>query len=148
MSGGANLERFVERVHDHKRTPCADAVTLCYAQREKARQRAVLASGEEIAIVLPRGAVMRGGDTLISRSGRRISVLAAAEAVSTVVAASDLVRIAYHLGNRHVALQVGDGWVRYLRDRVLDEMVRGLGGDIVHESVAFEPEAGAYEHRH
>ena len=55
-----------------------------------------------------------------------------------------LARAAYHLGNRHVALQVGSGWLRYLHDHVLDDMVRGLGFEVVVEEAPFEPEAGAY----
>ena len=53
-------------------------------------------------------------------------------------------QFSYHLGNRHVSLQVGDGWVRYQHDHVLDEMVRGLGLEVVFESAPFEPEGGAY----
>jgi len=55
-----------------------------------------------------------------------------------------LARAAYHLGNRHIWLQVGEGWLRYLADPVLDDMVRSLGFDVVSEEAPFEPEAGAY----
>ena len=55
-----------------------------------------------------------------------------------------LLRAAYHLGNRHVALQIGAGWVRYQHDHVIDEMVKGLGLDVQVEDTPFEPEAGAY----
>lgn len=123
-----------------------ERVVLDFRHREKSRQRAVLASGEAIAIRLPRGTTLRGGDVLGSASGRRVAVVAAAEPVSTVRCADavTLARVAYHLGNRHVRLQVGDGWVRYLADHVLDAMVRGLGAEAVAESAPFEPEAGAY----
>jgi len=121
-------------------------VLLSYAQREKARQRVVLESGEQIAINIRRGQVMRGGDLLKSRQGRCVRVQAAPETVSTVhcTDALQLTRIAYHLGNRHVWLQVGAGWLRYLHDHVLDDMVRGLGGEVTIEDAPFEPEAGAY----
>lgn len=127
----------------------ADALTLPFARRQKARQRATLDSGEEIAVVLPRGTVMRGGDRLVSTAGRTIAVVAAEEAVSTVRCsdARNLARIAYHLGNRHVAVQVGSGWVRYLADHVLDDMVAGLGAKARRQSAPFEPEGGAYGNR-
>ena len=101
-------------------------------------------------MLLPRGTVLRGGDLLRSRNGETIAVVAAPEEVSTVHCTDrrTLARIAYHLGNRHVMLEVGDGWVRYARDHVLDEMVRYLGCDAVHEHVPFEPEGGAYAHSH
>jgi len=116
-------------------------VELTYAQREKARQKATLADGEQIAINIRRGQILRGGDYLQAPSGRMVQVQAAEECVSTVRAAD---RIAYHLGNRHVWLQVGEGWLRYLHDHVLDDMVRELGGDVAVEHAPFEPEAGAY----
>ena len=124
----------------------ADALTLPFARRQKARQRATLDSGEEIAVVLPRGTVMRGGDRLLSTAGRTVIVVAAEEAVSTVRCEDprNLARIAYHLGNRHVAVQVGSGWLRYLADHVLDDMVAGLGAEARRESASFEPEGGAY----
>jgi urease accessory protein len=80
-----------------------------------------------------------------------VRVCAAPEAVTTAHAGDPLglARASYHLGNRHVPLQVGPGWVRYQRDHVLDDMVRGLGLRVVHESARFEPERGAYHgHAH
>jgi urease accessory protein len=77
-------------------------------------------------------------------------ILAAPEQVS--VARTDdallLARACYHLGNRHVALQITPGELRYLADHVLDDMVRGLGLAVTQESAPFEPEAGAYSHGH
>jgi urease accessory protein len=119
---------------------------LPFELRSKSRLRTVLSTGEEVGLVLERGTILRGGDLLLADDGRVIEVVAAPEQVSTVRSSPAwlLVRAAYHLGNRHVALQVGDGWVRYLHDHVLDDMVRGLGFDVVIEEAAFEPEAGAY----
>jgi urease accessory protein len=71
--------------------------------------------------------------------------------VSTVFSRNSrqLARVAYHLGNRHVALQIGPGWVRYLADHVLDAMVAQLGLRVLHDEEPFEPEAGAYgSHAH
>lgn len=125
-----------------------DRLVLPFERRQIARQRVKLASGREAAVLLPRGTILRGGDLLRCRSGETITVVAAPEDVSTVHCTdrSLLARLAYHLGNRHVMLEVGDGWVRYARDHVLDDMVRHLGCDVVHENVPFEPEGGAYAH--
>src|SRR5690606_12619732 len=128
-----------------------DRFVAAFEQRQKARQRVRLASGREVGLRLPRGTVLRGGDKLRATDGTVVDVVAAPEDVSTVVTAdlSQLARLAYHLGNRHVALEVGDGWVRYLRDHVLDAMVAALSGSVVHELAPFEPESGAYGgHRH
>ena len=127
-----------------------DRFVAPFEQRQKARQRVRLESGREVGLRLPRGSVLRDGDKLRAPDGTIVDVVAAHEDVSTVVTAelSQLARLAYHLGNRHVALEVGDGWVRYLRDHVLDAMVAGLGGSVVHESAPFEPESGAYGGRH
>jgi len=99
--------------------------------------------------LLPRGTVLRDGDRLRAVNGLVIAVQAAAESVST--ARSDDVtrfaRVCYHLGNRHMPLQIGPGWLRYLADHVLDKMVEELGLTVVHEQAPFEPEAGAY-HQH
>jgi urease accessory protein len=121
-------------------------LTLPFELRSKSRLRTVLSTGEEAGVVLERGSVLRGGDLLLADDGRVIEIVAAAERVSTVRASdtSSLARAAYHLGNRHVALQVGPDWLRYLHDHVLDDMVRGLGFIVIIEEAPFEPEAGAY----
>jgi urease accessory protein len=146
------MDEFVHIVRDAEpRSADCEAVVLDYSRREKTRQRVQLESGEEIAIKVPRGTVMRGGDRLGGATGRTIRVIARAEPVSTVHTHDHeaLARVAYHLGNRHVWLQVGPGWVRYLADHVLDDMVRGLGLEPVAELAPFEPEAGAYSvHSH
>jgi urease accessory protein len=144
------LEIFDEHVSGPVVHQLEDSLVLPFERRQIARQRAVLASGREVAIVLRRGTVLRGGDVLRGRSGEAIAVVAAPEELSTVYCNDRrrLARLAYHLGNRHVALEVGDGWVRYARDHVLDDLVRHLGGDAVHETAPFEPEAGAYASAH
>lgn len=75
-----------------------------------------------------------------------VEVIAADETVSTVRSddAVLLARACYHLGNRHVPLQVEAGWCRYLHDHVLDDMVRGLGLSVETETAPFQPEPGAY----
>jgi urease accessory protein len=124
------------------------AVTLTHDQRQRTRLRVHADSGEALAVILPRGTVLRDGDVLRSTGGQRIAVRAAAEEVSTVHSPDPvaLARACYHLGNRHVALQIGAGWARYRHDHVLDDMVRGLGLEVSAERAPFEPEHGAYGH--
>jgi urease accessory protein len=110
----------------------------------------MMQSGREIGVHLPRGTVLRGGDRLMTAEGEVVAVVAAPEPVSAVYCDErlQLARVAYLLCNRHVALQVGDGWVRYGRDHVLDDMVRHMGFQVVHETQPFEPESGAYAGGH
>jgi urease accessory protein len=132
--------------------PAAGQLRLTFERRQKTRQRATLASGEDVAIDLPRGQVLRGGDWVVASDGRAIEVVAEPERVLHVEfgSAASLVKAAYHLGNRHVPVQVGPGWLRLAYDHVLDRMLQGLGASLATLEVAFEPEAGAYgaHHRH
>ena len=119
---------------------------LPFERRQKTRLRAQLISGEEVALLLPRGEVLRGGDRLRAEDGRVIEVIAEEEDVLHVECAGprELARAAYHLGNRHVPVQVGEGFLRLAADHVLEEMLRGLGATIAPLRAPFEPEAGAY----
>lgn len=121
-------------------------LTLPFELRQRSRLRVTLSTGEHAGLALPRGSVLRGGDLLRLSDGRIAQVVAAPESVSTARSSAPraLCRGAYHLGNRHVPLEVGDGFLRYLHDHVLDAMVRDLGLSVVAEDVPFEPEAGAY----
>lgn len=129
-----------------------DRLLLPFERRQKSRQRATLASGDEAAIDLPRGQVLRGGDLLVASDQRVVEVVAESETVIHVESESPqaLARAAYHLGNRHVPVQVGDGWLRIAADRVLERMLEGLGMRLTSVTEAFEPESGAYgaHHRH
>ena len=118
---------------------------LPFLLRQKSRLRAALASGEEAALILPRGTVLRGGDCLRPRMAASRTV-AASEQVYRVECSdrSLMARCAYHLGNRHVPMQIGDRWLRIDRDAVLKEMVEGLGAQVREENAPFEPEGGAY----
>lgn len=130
----------------------AGRLELPFERRQKSRQRAVLDSGEEVAIELPRGQVLRGGDRVLASDGRVIEVVAQRERVVHVTCATPqlLARAAYHLGNRHIAVQVGDAWLRIAADSVLERMLEGLGATLAMLEEPFEPEAGAYgaHHRH
>ena len=124
----------------------APVLRLAFEDRQKARLRAQQDNGVTIGLKLPRGTVLRGGDIVRSGTGDLCRIAATAEQVSTVRCEDRqiLARVAYHLGNRHVWVQVGDGWLRYLHDHVLDQMVNGMGVTASSEAVPFEPEAGAY----
>lgn len=126
--------------------PADVKLVLPFQLRNKSRLRTTLDTGEEVGLFLERGSILRGGDLLLAEDGRVVEVVAEPEAVSTVHASEPvaLCRASYHLGNRHVALQIGPGWVRYQHDHVLDDMVRGLGLAVTVEQAPFEPEAGAY----
>ena len=122
-----------------------------YELRQKCRLRTQTTTGEETGLFLPRGSVLRDGDFLESEDGRIVKVTASLEKVLQVGCPDpvQLARIAYHLGNRHVALQIGTGWLRIANDYVLREMVEGLGAMVVPVEAAFEPEPGAYGgHQH
>jgi urease accessory protein len=130
--------------------PAQARLVLPFDSRQKSRLRAQLEGGEEVGLLLDRGTVLRGGDRLLASDGRVVEIVAAIEEVSVVTAADPwrLARAAYHLGNRHVAVQVGPAWLAYLRDHVLDDMVRGLGFEVAAREQPFEPEGGAYAHAH
>lgn len=122
-------------------------LTLPFDRRRRSRQRAQLDDGAVVGLILPRGTLMRHGQLLTDEQGRhRIRIIAAAEPLSEVTADLPLMltRAAYHLGNRHVPLQIGAGWLRYRHDHVLDAMTAGLGLQVQAVQAAFEPEEGAY----
>lgn len=123
---------------------------LPFDLRQKSRLRTHLVSGEEVGLMLPRGEILRGGDLVTASDGRVIEVIAQEEKILDVKAesATALAKIAYHLGNRHVPVQVGDGFLRITEDHVLEEMVKKLGGKVSHVEAPFEPEAGAYAGGH
>ena len=119
---------------------------LPFEMRQKSRFKATLVSGEEVGVMLPRGEILRGGDLVTTSDGRIIEVIAQPENVLHVESTSPaaLARIAYHLGNRHVPVEVGDGYLRLGDDHVLERMLEGLGAQVNRTMTAFEPEAGAY----
>jgi len=121
-------------------------LTLDLASRVKSRLRATLDDGQEAGLYLERGQVLQNGDLLSNSDGFVVQVIAANETVSTVTCTDPLLlaRASYHLGNRHVAVQINSGKLRYLHDHVLDDMLIGLGLDVTVEKAPFEPESGAY----
>jgi urease accessory protein len=122
----------------------AGRLNLAFDRRQRSRQRAMLDSGEEIGMVMPRGEILRGGDRVLASDGRVFEVVSAPERLLHIEAPS-LARIAYHLGNRHVPVQVGEGFLRIAQDHVLEDMLRRLGASVTHMEAPFEPESGAYQ---
>ena len=130
------------------------SLTLSYDYRTKSRLRTTLDSGEALGLFLPRGTILRGGQLLLASDGSVVEVFAAEESLLEARCENllDLTCAAYHLGNRHVAVQVGGdmrgAWLRLGADHVLEMMLAKLGCD-VHALVApFEPESGAYAPGH
>jgi urease accessory protein len=143
--------QITERLKEH--LPPQATLTLPFQQRQKSRLRTRLDSGEDAGLFLPRGTVLRHGDRLRATNGLIVEVRAASESVSTAHTEDpvSLARVAYHLGNRHIALQIGAGWLRYAQDDVMDRLVKELGLNLITEAAPFEPEPGAYgsdDHQH
>ena len=133
--------------------PRSRRLVLPFEQRQKARQRARIATGIEVGIQLPRGTVLRGGDRLRAADGTMIEIVAAPERVSTVWSRDlrRLARVAYHLGNRHVALEIGTAGCAISPTTCSTRWSRSSASRVIHHDEPFEPEAGAYgghEHAH
>jgi urease accessory protein len=120
---------------------------LPFEQRQKSRLKTQLVSGEDVALMLPRGEILRGGDLVTASDGRVFEVVAEPEKLLHIESDA-LAKLAYHLGNRHVPVQVGQGFLRIAADHVLEEMVKKLGAKVKQVEAPFEPEAGAYAGGH
>lgn len=133
---------------DHRDTATI-TVELPYDLRKKSRLRTVSRCGRDVGFQLERGSELLHGQRLVADSGEVVEIIASLETVSTVTANSPLLllKAAYHLGNRHMPLQITEHWLRYQHDHVLDAMVVGLGLNVAVEKAPFQPESGAY-HRH
>ena len=127
-----------------------ESVELTFDQRERSRVRVMMVNGEEIGIHIKVGSMLCHGDKLALQDGRIVEVIAANESLHEVRAlnVTQLARIAYHVGNRHVPLQVADDHLLMLPDHVLRAMVEGLGGAVAEVRRGFQPESGAYGHSH
>jgi urease accessory protein len=121
-------------------------LVLPFEARRNGRQAARLASGEEVQLKLPPGEVLRGGDLVTASDGRVIEVIAAPEKLLHVVGAA-LPRVAYILGNGHVPVQFGDGFMRLPDAEQLDEALRQHGLEVSRVEEPFEPEVvGGHAH--
>jgi urease accessory protein len=123
-----------------------DKLELPFELRQKSRLRTRLASGEEAWLLLGRGEILRGGDLLVAAGGCVVEVVARPERLLHVECATPqlLARAAYHLGNRHIPVEVGRAYLRLAYDHVLEQMLVGLGACVTTIEAPFEPEAGAY----
>lgn len=121
-------------------------LVLPFEERRKSRLRTRVGSGEDIGIFLERGTILRDGDCLRAADGRVVRVVAADEDLFEIRCddRDNLTRAAYHLGNRHTAVEVRAESLRIAADSVLLEMLRGLGAIVAPIRAPFEPEAGAY----
>ena len=132
----------------------APSVALDWDVRQKSRFDAHTAEGEHIGVFLPRGTVLRGGDVLIDTDGQMLRVQAADQAVLRITpctehgSAFDLVRAAYHLGNRHVPIELTPTHLHIEPDHVLAEMLRAMHLIVTPTDAPFEPESGAYGDGH
>lgn len=131
--------------------PATDSVALAYDERKRSRLKVTLASGAEAGIFLERSDHLHDGDRLLAEDGHTVvEVLAAPEKLIEAIADSPLLfaRAAYHLGNRHVPVQIlpepNGGRLRFQTDHVLAEMARGLGCTVGECEAPFQPESGAY----
>ncbi|NHB56567.1 urease accessory protein UreE [Acinetobacter shaoyimingii] len=128
-----------------------ETVALSFDTRQKSRFRATLNSGIDIGVDLPRTGILRSGAYIATEQGDILKVDAKPEQLMQVTAptAFDLLKAAYHLGNRHVPLMLTPSALYFEPDHVLAEMVKGLGLTVQEVEHPFEPESGAYaQHSH
>ena len=128
----------------------ATTIELGWDVRQKSRFAATDSQGRALAVFLPRGQAVRGGDVLVAEDGSLIRVLAAPQKVLYITACAahgtpfDLVRAAYHLGNRHVPIELQPDHLKIEPDHVLADMLRSMHMTVVEAAMPFEPEGGAY----
>ena len=128
----------------------ATTVELDWDVRQKSRFAATDSAGRELGIFLPRGTLVRGGDVLVAEDGSMVRVIAAPQAVLRITACTahgspfDLTRAAYHLGNRHVPIELQPDHLKIEPDHVLADMLRAMHLTVEEVEEAFEPEGGAY----
>lgn len=127
-----------------------DSITLTYDERYRRRMRLTTDGGRVLLLNLPRPVALRDGDALQLHGGGAVRVCAAVEPVLEIRAldAHQLLRVAWHLGNRHLPTELRGGCLRIRQDAVIEEMVRGLGCAVRRTYGAFQPEGGAYDAAH
>jgi len=130
--------------------PVSKTLTLTAEERARSRHTFTADDGSLVCLQLPRGTVLRDGDVLSSAAGERVRVRAKAEPVYTVTAKTPhkLLRAAYHLGNRHVSLEIAPDYLRLIPDSVLKDMLLAMGLEVREETHPFHPETGAYAQEH
>jgi urease accessory protein len=123
---------------------------LTFEARSKSRLLLRLDNGEQAALVVERGRLLRGGEQVQLEDGRYVEIVAVDEPLLEAISDDPrlIAKAAYHLGNRHVAVQFIEDGLRFLADHVLADMIVGLGLKVTEISAPFEPEGGAYGHQH
>jgi urease accessory protein len=126
--------------------PPADTVVLDFDDRHRRRMAMTGTRGLEFLLDLENAVALRGGDALVLEDGRLVEVVAAPELLAEIRASDPqhLVRLAWHLGNRHLPTQITSRGLRIRRDHVIEAMVEGLGARIIEIEAPFDPEGGAY----
>ncbi|PCK07718.1 MAG: urease accessory protein UreE [Alteromonadaceae bacterium] len=142
------MYEIYERLGTHIHEPVEDKIFLTHEQRERGRIRTESEQGKEVRIFLERGQALLVGEYLRSQCGKNIKVEGAVEQVATATCDDWALfsRACYHLGNRHVKIQVGERRLSITPDHVLEEMLQQLGLTVEAEQVVFVPESGAYKH--
>ncbi len=131
----------------------ASTVELDWDVRQKSRFDATDSMGRELGVFLPRGTVVRGGDVLVAEDGSLVRVIAAPQPVLYISHCTehgspfDLIRAAYHLGNRHVPIELKPDHLKIEPDHVLADLLRAMHLIVREDTLAFEPESGAYSAR-
>jgi urease accessory protein len=140
----------VARAGTWRDSEAIDCVVLDADDRYRRRVALTAEGGLRFLLDLPEATALRNGDGLVLGDGAIIAVVGKPEPLAEITApdAAALARLAWHLGNRHTELQVVGDRIRIRRDRVLEDMLRGLGARVTAIEAAFEPERGAYDHGH
>ena len=130
----------------HFKEAAADTVVLDFDDRHRRRMAMTGTRGLEFLLDLETAVALRGGDALVLEDGRLVEVVAAPESLIEIrgTEPAHLVRVAWHLGNRHLPTQITARGLRIRRDRVIEDMVKGLGARIIEIEAPFDPEGGAY----
>src|SRR5580704_14170118 len=128
----------------------ADTVVLDFDDRHRRRMAMTGTRGLKFLLDLENAVALRGGDALVLEDGRLIEVVAALEPLAEIRAADPqhLVRLAWHLGNRHLPTQIMGRGLRIRRDHVIEAMLKGLGARVIEIDAPFDPEGGAYAEAH
>jgi urease accessory protein len=134
------------RGQDSWSEPAADTVVLDFDDRHRRRMAMTGTRGLAFLLDLETAVALRGGDALVLEDGRLVEVVAAPEPLLEIRGADPhhLIRVAWHLGNRHLPTQIMPKGLRIRRDHVIEAMVRGLGARVIEIEAPFDPEGGAY----
>lgn len=139
---------FTQRISASDSRKAQYSLSLTAEERLRSRHPFQTDTGQDVYLDLPRGTSLREGDRLQSETGEIAQILAKPEPVLTVTAktAIDLLQAAYHLGNRHVPLEITETYLRLSPDSVLQDLLNHRGLQVVEETAPFQPETGAYGH--